>query len=177
MGYGWKINNQAGIHFVTFQVRGWVDLFSRKEYKEVIVDQFNFYREKKMLKVYAYVIMTNHVHAILSATNPEVDSLSSLIGRIKQFTAKSLIAKMISEGESRRAWMLDLFSKNSGYSIWTNYNKPMELYSSFRIHQKLNYIHQNPVKEGWVKQPEEYLFSSAKNYCGLNGVMPVDLLY
>ena len=79
---GYKIDNQFEQHFLTFQVVYWVDIFTRQIYKDVLLDSLRFYQKEQGLKVNAYVIMSNHAHFILSASQPKHD-LSSLIGRIK----------------------------------------------------------------------------------------------
>jgi REP element-mobilizing transposase RayT len=63
----YQIKNQTGLYFLTLQVVGWVDIFTRQSYRDIIIDSFVFCRKSKGLKVYAYVIMSNHVHCIVSA--------------------------------------------------------------------------------------------------------------
>ena len=67
MGNRYKIRDQEGLYFVTFTVVGWVDLFVRNSYRDCIIGSFEYCQEKKGLNVYAFVIMTSHIHAILSA--------------------------------------------------------------------------------------------------------------
>ena len=128
--------------------------------------------------------MSNHVHLILSASEPKYD-LSTLISNIKRLTTKQII-KAITENEiieSRNKWMLDLFSnaaskhvRNSSYQIWTHENHPIHLDSEELFYQKLEYIHNNPVVAGTVAQPEHYIYSSASAYNGLNGLINIDKL-
>ena len=148
----------------------WVDLFTRPEHKEIIINNFKFYREQKGLSVHAYVIMSNHVHCILSATVPKYD-LSSIIQNFKSFTSRQLYEAVDSDAESRNWWMKRLFeraaskhTRNHNYQIWTHENHPIELFSPDFIQQRLNYIHDNPVQAGIVDEPEEYIYSSARNY-------------
>jgi len=94
MRTGWHISNQLALHFVTFTVVNWVDVFTKYEYAEILLENFRFYRENQGLQIHGYVIMTNHVHAILSATQPQHD-LSSLINRFKTFTSKTIIEAII----------------------------------------------------------------------------------
>ena len=105
-----------------------------------------------------------------------------LIGKenFKKFTSKKIIDAIISnEHENRKEWMLEIFktagkenSRNSDYQFWRQDNQPKECYSPAFTVQKLNYIHNNPVEAGIVDKPEEYLYSSARDYqhqnnCGL----------
>lgn len=113
--------------------------------------------------------MSNHVHLIVSAKN---NNLSDILRDFKKFTSRQIIkAIQNNEHESRRDWMLNLFkkagavnSRNSEFQFWRQDNRPMEIYSPRFIFQKLNYIHHNPVDAGIVEKPEEYLYSSAKDY-------------
>ncbi len=136
---------------------------------------------EKGLKVYAYVIMSNHVHCVLSCKENE---LSAVIRDFKTFTSKEILKSIKTEvGESRKDWMLELFKnkglnnkRNKDYQFWKQDNHPVELYSNYFIDQKIEYIHQNPVVSGLVEKPEEYIYSSAKNYCGEEGLLKVEYL-
>ena len=121
--------------------------------------------------------MSNHLHLIVAAKE---NNLSDILRDFKKFTSKQIIkAIQNNEQESRREWMLEIFKKagetngrNSEYQFWRQDNQPKELYSPSFVFQKLNYIHNNPVEAGIVDKPEEYLYSSARDYkqtkkCGL----------
>ncbi|MCW3808111.1 transposase, partial [Marinilabiliaceae bacterium D04] len=80
--------------------------------------------------------------------------------------------------ESRREWLLEQFEKAglkssnvSKYQFWRHDNKPIELWSNKVIDEKINYIHNNPVEEGIVYKPEEYIYSSARDYAGEIGLI------
>jgi REP-associated tyrosine transposase len=111
--------------------------------------------------------MSNHLHLILQAKN---DNLSDVIRDFKKFTSKQII-NTITENtkESRRNWMLNIFefvgrkkSNNSKYQFWQQHNHPIELISNSIMEQKLNYIHQNPVRNFLVENAEDYLESVFK---------------
>lgn len=98
------INNESNIYFCTFTVINWIDVFSRQRYRDILIASFKFSQENKGLKVYAFVIMSNHVHCILAADG---DNLSDIIGGFKSFTAKKIINSIANEpGESRKEWMI-----------------------------------------------------------------------
>jgi len=174
---GYKIRNQAAIHFITFAVVEWVDVFTRKGYRDIVLESIQHCQDFRGLLLHCWCIMSNHLHLIVSARNKD---LSDILRDFKKFTSKQII-KTISESkqESRREWMLQIFSehgeknsRNKNYQFWRQDNQPQELYSSSFVFQKLNYIHNNPVKAGIVEKPEHYLYSSAKDYfytkkCGL----------
>lgn len=113
----------------------------------------------------------------------EPNRLSDIVRDFKKFTANQLLPLLESAGESRSDWMLKRFEfaapqhkRNSRYQLWTHENHAIELVTEKVSLQKLNYIHNNPLRAGIVENPEDYLYSSARIYCGLIGVLEIDLL-
>ncbi|MCD8042583.1 MAG: transposase [Tannerellaceae bacterium] len=181
MSTGYKIDDQEALYYVTFQVVHWIDIFTRKEYRDIIIDSLNYCQQHKGLEIYGYVIMSNHIHLLLKS---EVGLISSTLRDLKSFTTKQMLQFMQTEQESRRKWMLHLFAfsakshkRNQKYQIWTHENHAEEIYSLKFIRQKLDYIHANPVRAGIVEHPEDFLYSSARNYAGLPAVLNIELLY
>jgi REP element-mobilizing transposase RayT len=177
---GYKIRDQYAPYFLTFQVLYWIDIFSRRTYRDIFIDSLKHCQKEKRLKVHAYVIMTNHVHLILSSPD---GNLSNIIRDIKSYTSKTIIDATDTNTESRRKWMRALFSfagrknkRNSEFQFWTQENHPEELISKQFTHQKLNYIHRNPVEAGFVFKPEDWIYSSASNYAGIESIMQVELI-
>jgi len=174
MSRGYKIREQHGLHFLTFTTVGWIDLFTRKQCKDIVIASLKYCVEKKGLELYAYVIMPSHLHLILRA-NESSDGLSSIIRDIKKHTSKKLIEWIsTSDKESRREWLVNLFRKhgsensnNSSFQVWKQDNRPMILEHPKFTLQKLDYIHNNPVVAGIVIKPKHYLYSSARNYTNL----------
>src|SRR5690242_8493407 len=97
---GYKINNKQGIHFVTFAVVEWVDVFTRKQYRDILLESLRYCQKYKGLQLYAWCIMTNHLHLVVAATNNDP---SNILRDFKRFTAKALI-RAITENpaESRK---------------------------------------------------------------------------
>lgn len=181
MSQGYQIYNQEALYYLTFQIVEWVDVFTRKEYKNIAISSFDFCRKKKGLELYAYVIMSNHIHLIARAKEGYL--LSDIIRDFKKFTANQLLEKIQQPQESRRDWMLKRFEfaakkhqRNSQYQVWTHENHAIELFSNDFTKQKLNYIHQNPVRAGIVREAHEYMYSSACNYAGIETVLEIDML-
>ena len=164
---GYKIFDQGGLYYVSFAVVEWVDVFTRKEHRDIVIDSVK----------HGWCIMSNHVHLIISAKE---DNVSAVLGDFKKYTSKKII-KAIKEhpGESRSEWMLKIFkeageqnSRNDSYQFWIQYNQPKIIYSEAFAAQKPEYIHNNPVEAGIVEKSEEYIYSSARDYyygkqCGL----------
>ncbi len=180
MSTGYQIKDQSALYFLTFQVVDWIDVFTRQNYQDLVIESLDFCQKNKGLQVFAYVVMSNHLHLIV---NSPMGELSDTIRDFKRFTSNNILAAIKNNVESRREWMLERFEnhaqrhkRNTHYQLWTHSNHAEVLYSNPFIEQKLIYIHNNPVKAGIVKNPEDYLYSSARNYAGLDNLMDVVLL-
>jgi REP element-mobilizing transposase RayT len=171
----YKFHNPDGVYFVTFAVQGWVDVFTRNEYKNILIDNFAFCQKNKGLELFAWCIMINHVHLIVRAEERHL--LSDILRDFKKFTSKAVL-KAISENqrESRKEWLAKQFETSEGNRFWRADNQPVELWSHAVIAQKLNYIHQNPVEEGLVFRAEDYVYSSAIDYAGGKGMLDICLI-
>ncbi|MXV51691.1 transposase [Pedobacter sp. HMF7647] len=181
MSHKYKVKDQEEIHFITFAIVDWVDVFIRPVYKNIIAESLKYCRYNKGLNLHAYCLMTNHLHLLVSARHPE--KLAQIIRDLKKFTNKQIIAAIQHEQESRREWMLHRFSYHAKFSnrikdfkVWQDGYHAIECSSLALIAQKLDYIHNNPVKAGIVLNPEDYIYSSASNYIVNNGILDVEIL-
>ena len=168
-------------YYLTLTVVDWIDIFTRKNHRDVMIDSFKYCQKEKGLIIFAYCIMTNHIHMVVNTHEPFL--LKDTIRDLKKFTSKEIIDKIQSEPESRREWMLRLFEeealpskKHKYYKFWQEGNHAIELYSEKFVWEKINYIHNNPVKAGLVKQAHEWVYSSATNYQDLESIMEVERL-
>lgn len=180
---GYAIRDQFVRYFLTFTVCGWIDLFTRQVYRDIVLDAFRFAQNKSQLILHAYVIMSNHIHLIARANDKQRKTLSDIVRDFKKFTHHQMMPVIESNAESRSQWMVHQFSyygrinpNNENKQIWTNDNHPEECYTWDFTWSKLKYIHENPVRAGIVKNPEDYVYSSASNYAGKGGVIDVELL-
>ncbi len=176
MSTGYRINDKAGVYFLTFQIVGWVDVFSRKVYKDIVIESFKYCQKNKGLNLFAYVIMTNHIHLLASS---QTENLSGFNRDFKNFTAKQILEVMNTSEESRRDWMKMVFEYHGKYKpdqsnqIWTHESHAEQIFSQKFIEQKVDYIHNNPVRAGIVVKPEDYQYSSACNYADLESVIDI----
>ena len=159
----------------------WIDVFTHISYKEIIINSLKYCQSNKGLKLYAYCLMTNHIHLIASANGNK--KLFEIIRDFKKFTNRAIIEEINSGNESRKKWLLNKFefagrylTRIENYKVWQDGYHAIELISSDFTFQKLNYIHQNPVTAGIVSEPEHYIYSSAANYHGLRGLIEIELL-
>ena len=180
-GDRYYITDQNGLHYLTFTVVDWVDVFTRPTYKQVIVDSLKYCQKDKGLIIYAWCLMTNHIHVIWRAK--EGYHLSDIIRDFKKYTAKKVIELIQDEPESRRDWMLYRFTfagkydkRITKYKFWKESNHAILLDTNEMMDQRLNYIHENPVKQMIVDKPEDYTFSSARNYAGIDGLIEVEYI-
>ena len=146
-----------------------------------MLDSWNFCMEKKGLEIYGWCIMPSHIHLIIGTHG---DKMEHIMRDMKRHTSEEL-RKVISNhpGESRREWLLEIMEtagknnpNNIGFQLWQQHNNPIELFDSKIAWQKLSYIHENPVKAGFVEKPEEWLYSSARNYYGMKGLIEISFL-
>lgn len=175
------IREQNGLYFLTMTVVDWMDVFTRKTYRYDIIDSLKYCQENKGLIIYAWCIMSNHIHIICRAK--EGSKLSDIIRDFKKFTAKKIIDRIIHEPESRREWMVYRFEHNAKYKkqnpkymFWEKDNHAVLLDTNEMMDQRLNYIHQNPVGAGIVDDPHHYLFSSARDYAGKKGLLNIEFI-
>jgi len=177
----YQARDPEGIYFLTFTIVDWVDIFTRISYKEIIINSLKYCQSNKGLKLYAYCLMTNHIHLIASANGNK--KLFEIIRDFKKFTNRAIITEINSGNESRKKWLLNKFefagrylTRIENYKVWQDGYHAVEIISSEFTFQKLNYIHQNLGTAGIVSEPEHYIYSSASNYCNLGGPIDVELL-
>ena len=172
MSRKFKIRDQEAVHFVTFTTIHWLDVFIRVEYRDIFLDSIRFCQKYKGLEVYAYCIMTSHVHMIIGRHGKQ--NLEAVVRDIKKFTSVKIIEAIVqNDQESRKKLLLWLFERagrknpnNTRYQFWQQHNHPIELNDEEKLYQRLDYLHKNPVVSGIVRYPEDYLYSSASNYAG-----------
>ena len=179
MSRKYKFHNPTAAYFVSFATVYWIDVFTRQPYFSILERAIEHCRKEKGMEVYAYCFMPSHVHLIFRSTNGDP---SGLLRDFKGFTAKLMI-KEIEENpqESRKEWLLWMMEragkKKSNISkrqFWQQHNKPIELWSDKVIKQKIDYIHNNPVEQGFVTDPIEWKYSSARNYVDDDTVLKID---
>ena len=179
MSRNYKIRDQEKLHFVTFTVVNWIDVFVRIEYKDIVVHSLNYCIDKKGLEVFVWCIMTSHIHLIVGTKGD--NKLEDIIRDIKRHTSKKLLSAIFENPkESRKDWLKWMFeragkknSNNKMYQFWQQHSHPIELNTNYLMEQKLEYIHLNPVKAGIVSEAEDYLYSSAKDYTGGKGMVNI----
>ncbi|WP_305909364.1 transposase [Methylomarinum sp. Ch1-1] len=159
-------------HFLTATVNAWLPLFTQPQTVDIVLDSWRFLQNSGKFKLYGYVILENHLHLIAAS-----DDLSRDMQRFKSYTAKQIIAHLEQQNAERLLGLLAFFKRahktESRYQIWEEGSHPKMIESESVMRQKLEYIHQNPVKRGYVDRPEHWRYSSARNYLGQPGLIDV----
>jgi len=158
--------------FITSSIIGGIPLFSEPMIARIILDSLMFIQKEKKIELIAYVIMENHLHCIMTG-----EALSKEIMLFKSFTARSIINLLKQTGRTKWLTILRLLKryhkKDSTYQFWQEGFHPQQIMSEKMMMQKIDYIHNNPVKRGFVDCSEYWRYSSARNYLGMGGLIPV----
>lgn len=179
MSRKYKFHNKQGLYFVSFATVYWLDVFTRQIYFDVLTESINFCRAEKGMEIYAYCFMPSHIHFIFRSAN---EKPMELLRDFKKHTAKKVIEAIENNPqESRKEWLLWMM-KRAGrkqgnitiYQFWQHNNKPIELWSTEVIKQKIDYIHNNPIESGYVTKAVDYKYSSASNFAGDHTVLTID---
>ena len=177
---GYQIRDQYAIHFITFSVVEWVDVFTRQYYIDIVLESLRHCQKEKNLNVHAWCIMSNHLHLLLSAGG--TITLSDILRDFKKYTSREVVKAIeANDRESRRNWMLWLFrsageknKRNEKYQFWQQDNHPVECFSNEVLESKKKYIHENPLRAGLVRNEWDYMYSSAIDYyCDGKGLLEI----
>lgn len=177
MSTKYKFGPEENLHFVTYSVIDWIDLFTRQVYKEIVLNSLDFCCKQKGLRVFAWCIMSNHIHLIINTDG--TNRPESIMRDHKRHTSELIHKHLLTSGnESRKEWMLSMMqqagsenSNNSGFQLWQQDNHPIMITDHQMLLQKLDYIHNNPVKAGFVEDAVFWLYSSARDYAGKDGLL------
>jgi putative transposase len=178
MSSKYKFRDQEAFYFVSFATVDWIDLFTRDEYRLIITASLSYCQQHKGLILCAWCIMPNHVHLIIGTQGVPIQDI---MRDLKSYTSRAL-RKEISNNptESRRSWLLAAFTckglnnkSNNDWQLWQKGSHPVQLCDNTMIDQRLAYLHNNPVKGGWISRPEDYVWSSARDYSGVRGILDI----
>ncbi|MEQ1544888.1 hypothetical protein, partial [Methyloglobulus sp.] len=143
----------AGTYYLTLTVQRWYYLFDRYNRWQILADSIRYCQDNKELELNGYVFMLNHIHLI--ATSPD---MAGFLRDFKRFTSAKFKANL----EATEPSVLKLFvDAKESYQFWMVTNAPKKIENPAFYRQKLNYIHENPVRKGYVSRPEHWFWSSA----------------
>lgn len=160
-------------HFLTCTVMEWLPVFTRPAAVGILLDSWRYQREHEALQLYGYVVMENHIHFVAQAQR-----LDKCLAAFKSFTARRIIDHLES---SRAEYLLERFrfskrahKRDREYQFWQEGSHAELVFSEAMMREKLEYIHANPVKRGYVDREEQWRYSSARNYAGESGLIEID---
>ena len=166
------------LYFITSTIVEWISVFLSHRYFSIMTDALSYCRKHKGLRVHAYVLMPNHFHMI--ASSEPTGALPHIMRDLKHVTSSHITGALAEDGahmvlrQMRRA--VDRGTHND-YRAWRRGYHPIAIFSHRFLRQKLDYLHDNPVRKGYVRAPEEWLYSCAYDYVhGGGGMMEIDLL-
>ena len=163
-------------YFLTCTIVGWLPLFARPEAVLIILDSWRYLTDTDRLTIYGYVILENHLHFIASS-----QSLSKEVGDFKSFTARRIIDLLKETRSSGLLEQLKLHKQDHKtdreFQLWQEGSHPQQILGGEMMVQKLEYVHYNPVKRGYVDDPVHWRYSSARNYANLPGLIEVTTIW
>ena len=146
------------LYFSTFTIYRWIKLFENPKYIEVLLNAMRFLSKENKWVLFGFVIMPNHIHLFYSI--PEPISNKALKHSFLSYTSKQILPMLSAEMKAQ------FYVKKSDrtYQIWKSPSLSVEINSPKFVRQKLNYIHENPVRAGHVKENALYSWSSYPSY-------------
>jgi REP element-mobilizing transposase RayT len=159
-------------HFMTSTTVAWLPVFSQPDFAEVIFDSWRFLQHERDIDILAFVVMENHLHWI--ATGPK---LAKRVGEFKSFTATTIIKRMKEKGLKTILQELKFYKLrhkvDQTHQLWQEGSHPQIIESDAMMLQKIEYIHNNPLRRGYVDDPTHWRYSSARCYAGQPGLIDV----
>ena len=169
----YKIYEQTHPHFITCTVLHWIPIFTRTETTDIIFDSLRYLQKSDNLKIYAYVILENHLHLIVSS-----DNLAKSMTNFKKYTARKIIDLLKKQNVKTILEQLSFYKKahkvTAEYQLWQEGIAPKLIQGEKMMIERINYIHNNPIKRAYVDVAYHWRYSSARNYEGVQGLMEVE---
>lgn len=167
-------------YFLTLNTVDKIDVFTRPAYKQVVADALNHFIASQGVVIYAWTLMTSHLHMIVRTKE---NSAPAYFERdFKKFTTPLILKAIEMEMDFRRDWMIKHFEDYANslrriekFHLWQNCSSPLriECDQPQTLLDRIAHIHENPVRERIVEQPEAYIYSSARDYAGMRGLVNV----
>ncbi|MFP4332281.1 MAG: REP-associated tyrosine transposase [Campylobacterales bacterium] len=172
----YKIYEPTHPHFMTCTVLHWIPIFTNQESVQIILDSLKYLQTKHNLKLYAYVILENHLHLVASS-----DDIAKDMARLKSYTAREMINLLQKRGIKTILEQLKFYKKahkvDREFQLWQEGIQPKLIQSEQMMIERINYIHNNPVKRGYVDEAKHWRYSSARNYEGSDGLIEIEKVF
>jgi REP element-mobilizing transposase RayT len=180
MSRKYKFHDNDKLYFISFATVHWIDVFVREEYMQILIESWKHCQREKGLQIYGWCIMPSHIHMIIGSKK---EMLEDIVRDIKKHTSLKFKESIKNNHfESRKEWIMWMMeragrknSNNSDWQFWQQHNKPLEIKDQEMFNKTLDYIHQNPVLADFVNKPEDWKYTSARDFFGMKGL--VELSY
>ena len=158
----YQIFPEHPLYFVTFTVVRWLPVFVTEKPCRIVIDSLNFCQRNKHLGINAYVVMPTHFHAILLDMDFDSNRLQQTLTAIRKYTGRQLTDYCLSHAPACFATTLrEAAGKDRKHRFWQAGTHPEAIYTQTFWQQKSDYLHDNPCREGLVREPSHWRFSSA----------------
>jgi REP element-mobilizing transposase RayT len=168
----YKVYETSHPYFLTCTCVGWLPIFSHPEVVKVVLDSWRLLQAEKRVILLGYVVLENHLHFIGRA-----DDISKQVGDFKSFTARTIVDWLIDRRAQSTLQQLEFYrakhKPDRDYQLWQEGSHPQMIQSDEMMWHKLEYIHSNPVRRGYVDDPLHWRYSSARNYARMPSLLEV----
>jgi putative transposase len=163
MGKWRTIEHPGAAYFVTSAIVDFVIIFDQKVYIDIILENLDFYRHRYGFKLYAFVIMPEHLHLIIHPLRES--KIKDIMRNFKSYTSKRLTSQLREDGRFDVLNRLKKFAtRKIEHPLWTEGIRPIGIRTEKILRSKIDYIHANPLRRGIVRNLEDYPYSSFRNY-------------
>ncbi len=151
------------IYFFTATIHNWLPLLKKESFKEIIISSLNYLHSKKLIRIYGFVIMPNHIHLIWELL--EMNGKESPHASFLKFTGHQFLQNL-KENDVQFLEKFKVDESNKSNSFWQRDSLPIELFTQKVLFQKLDYVHNNPCRGKWMlaDSPLDYHYSSFEFY-------------
>jgi REP element-mobilizing transposase RayT len=172
----YKVYEPTHPHFITCTVLHWIPIFTNSESVNIVLESLKYLQANHNLKLYAYVILENHLHLVASS-----DDIAKDIARFKSFTAREIINLLKTKNVKTILEQLEFYKKahkvDREFQLWQEGMQPKLIQSEQMMLEKINYIHNNPLKRGYVDEAKHWRYSSARDYEGVYGLLEIERVF
>ncbi len=172
----YKVYEPTAPHFITCTILHWIPIFTRTATTDIIFASFKHLQKSDKLKIYAYVILENHLHLVA-----ESDDIAKSMAKFKSFTAREIINYLKKENVKTILEQLAFYKKahktTSEFQLWQEGIQPKQILSEKMMRERINYTHNNPVKRGYVDDGAHWRYSSARDYDGVDGLLEIEKFF
>jgi REP element-mobilizing transposase RayT len=168
----YRILEQEYPYFMTATIVAWLPVFAHPPFVDIIFDSSRFLQRERDIEIFGYVIMENHLHWVARGKD-----LAQQVGRFKFYTARCIIDELEKRGFKTLLDELRYFKLrhkiDQTHQLWQEGSHPQQIQGDEMMLQKLEYMHNNPVRRGYVDDPVHWRYSSARDYFGKKGLIEV----